>query len=78
MNLVYSYHARQRMRRRNITDGDVRACLRNYHSRIVGGDSIMYIGDVNGRSLKVVTAIDRDSETEKFVITTVWRGDDDS
>ncbi|GGU29027.1 DUF4258 domain-containing protein [Lentzea flava] len=78
MNLVYSYHARQRMRRRGITDSDVRSCLRNYHSRIVGGDSIMYIGDVNGRSLKVVTAIDRDSETEKFVITTVWRGDDDS
>ena len=76
MRLELSHHAKQRMRMRSITESDIRACLSNCFTRIVGRDGIVYLGDVEGRTLKVVTAEDRDSETEKFVITTAWRDDD--
>jgi hypothetical protein len=65
------------MRMRNITDSDVRSCLRDFHSRIVGRNGVVYLGDVAGRTLKVIIAADRDTEAEKFVITTVWKGDDE-
>ena len=78
MRLVFSSHARARMRMRNITESDVLACLGDAHTRIVGTGSTTYMGDIGGRTLKVVVATDRDSDTEEFIITTVWRGDDGS
>jgi hypothetical protein len=78
MLLVYSSHAKRRMKQRGITDSDVRHCLRNYHQRVLSRDSAIYQADVGGRTLKVMIAPDRDTDVEKFVITTAWRDDDDS
>ncbi|WP_169514638.1 hypothetical protein [Actinokineospora enzanensis] len=50
----------------------------NFNTRIVKEASSTYIGDVGTRTLKVVVATDRDGDTEKFIITTVWKGDDDN
>ncbi|WP_352231609.1 DUF4258 domain-containing protein [Actinokineospora sp. NBRC 105648] len=78
MHLLFSQHARRRMRQRNITEGEVRACLTDYRTRIVGVTSSVCIADAGTRSLKVVVAADRDGDTERFIITTAWRGDDDN
>jgi hypothetical protein len=78
MRLVFSNHARVRMRMRGITESDALTCLDDAHTRIVGTTSTTYMGNVEGRTLKVVVATDRDSDTEKYIITTVWRGDDGS
>ncbi|WP_081736528.1 DUF4258 domain-containing protein [Amycolatopsis orientalis] len=77
MQVIYSGHAKRRMRQRGITDSDVRACLGNPQLRIVSGESTVYQGGVGSRTLKVMVASDRDTDAMKFVITTVWRGDDD-
>lgn len=78
MNLVFSRHARQRMRQRGITEGDVRHALGNVTQSVVKVESTTYLGDVRGRTLKVVVRTSQDADAETFVITTVWRGDDDS
>lgn len=78
MNLVFSRHAHQRMNQRDITESDVIACLSNAHQSVVNVDSTTYLGHVRGRTLKVVVRNSQDAGTEMFVITTVWRGDDDS
>ncbi len=77
MNLVFSRHARQRMRQRNITESDVREALGNITQSVVKAESTSYLGDVRGRTLKVVVRTSQDADVETFVITTVWRGDDD-
>lgn len=76
MKIIYSRHARERMAERGITESDVEECLRNYSSCFSSRGKNTYLGDVNGRTLKVFTAVDRDSDTLKFVVSTVWRSED--
>jgi len=77
--LVYRYHARQRMAERGITDEAVRVVLETYDthrparaSRGATNPSEIYIGPYNGRRLKVY--VERGSNP-RAIKTAVWEGD---
>ena len=59
--VVYDPHARRQMRDRRITEQQVEMVLANYHTSYpaeplphVPGRSIVYIGEADGRDLKVL------------------------
>ncbi len=79
MRVVYSRHARQRMKQRGITERDVEQCLSNYFQSTSNKEGkTTYLSHVAGRTLKVVVRPLHDSDDGTFVITTAWRDDDDS
>ncbi|MHA7240012.1 DUF4258 domain-containing protein [Arthrobacter sp. TMS1-12-1] len=55
MDLFISYHARNRMRQRGISEDDIREALANYHTSQPGQSApICYIGTLqDGRQLQV-------------------------
>lgn len=57
MHPTYSYHARLRMRERNISEDEVESVLNEYHTSYTDkkGNPI-YVGHPNGRRIKVVVA----------------------
>lgn len=74
MRVEYSKHARQRMRQRGITDSEVRQCLSNPTLRTVTAKGACYMAHLGKGELKVVVALDQDTDADKYVITTMWRG----
>lgn len=77
MQLVYTPHARQRMKQRGITDDDVRRCLANYNQSVTRRDGrTEYQATISGRNLKVVVEIAGNPNNRTVVITTMWRDDD--
>lgn len=75
---IYTGHAERRMRQRKIPREAVEVVLRNYHSSRPAPRhsnepaSVIYIGDYQGRTLKVY--VERDSDPPR-IRTAVWEGD---
>jgi Domain of unknown function (DUF4258) len=61
MRPTYSYHARLRMRQRNISEAEIEETLVHDHTRYTDrkGNPI-YINPVKGRRIKVVVALGSD------------------
>jgi len=55
MNIVYTYHARLRMRQRSISEDEVEAVIGNADTRYTDPDgNPCYVRTISGRRLKVV------------------------
>jgi hypothetical protein len=79
MLVTYTYHARQRMRRRRVTEGDVECALRNYVERMTTPkNSIRYRGPgLSGALLKVWVVPDIGPTSDKIIKSVAWDGVDD-
>ena len=70
MHLTYSFHARQCMQTRGITEAEVEFVLTHYHTCYTDPDgNPIYVGTINGRHLRVVV---RQGSQPPFVITAIW------
>lgn len=67
----YSFHARERLTERVVARPEVEECVLGPSSVFQTRKGSQYRAVVNGRSLKVVVAADRDTEVEKFVVTVI-------
>lgn len=80
MRVQYTKHARERMDERGITDAEVLHCINEHHQSFTRADGkIVYLVEVAGRTLKVVTQPRGSAENRTFVIISVmWRDGDDN
>lgn len=79
MILTYTHHARQRMRRRRVTEGDIESALGNHVERITTPkNSIRYRGPgLSGAILKVWVVPDTAPNSDKIIKSVAWDGVDD-
>jgi uncharacterized protein DUF4258 len=69
--MIYTKHARQRMRQRNISEGAVEHVTQNASTTFHRPDGcVEYTGEYGGRQLVVV--IDERRNPRKLVVTTFW------
>ncbi len=76
MKLTYTFHARQRMRQRRVTEADVESALRNHFERIATPEpSIRYRGPgLSGDTLKVWVVTDGGPLADKTIKSVAWEG----
>lgn len=76
MRLIYTGHARRRMRQRKVTTQDVENALHNYFERIGTPEpSIRYRGPgVSGATLKVWVVPDSGPRADKTIKSVAWEG----
>ena len=78
MNITITGHTRERMRQRNIPQAAVEDVLLHYHTsrpapfRPGAKPAIIYVGEYEGKDLKVYVVRDSDPP---IVTTVVWEGD---
>ncbi|MFF2296984.1 DUF4258 domain-containing protein [Arthrobacter sp. NPDC058127] len=75
MKLNFSSHARNQMRRRGITEEDVRAALEHWNTSVPGKSApVCYIGTVpDGRTLQVCLSDTVGSQATIDVVTAYWK-----
>ncbi|MGH3770003.1 MAG: DUF4258 domain-containing protein [Pseudonocardiaceae bacterium] len=78
MRFRYAVHALDRCSERGVTKAEVEECVRRATSIFRTRKGNQYRAEMGGRRLKVVVAEDQDTADEKFVITVIVEGDDDS
>jgi hypothetical protein len=78
--IIYDPHARRQMRDRRITERQVEAVLKSYHTSYPADPlphtlerSTIFIGEVDGRDLKVYVL---QGSQPPYVKTVVWKGDE--
>jgi hypothetical protein len=66
IKLIYTYHARDQMRDRSISEAEVEACWLNHHTtKSDKKGNPIYIADVKGRYIKIVVK----RQNTKVIIT---------
>jgi len=79
VEIEFTWHAERQLQRRKVPREAVADVLENYHTsrptprRDGALLTVIYVGDIEGRNLKVYVI--RDSSPTK-VVTVVWEGDD--
>lgn len=78
--IVYDGHARRQMQERRITEAQVESVLAAYHTSYPAEPlprrperSIVYVGAVGGRDLKVYVLEESDPP---YIKTVVWKGEE--
>lgn len=75
MKIHLSFHARNQMRRRGITEEHIHQALEKWHTTVPGKSApVCYIGIVSdGRTLQVCLSDTVDSQATIEVVTAYWK-----